>query len=177
MIRKFIKAFAVPLAAFAATPSAQAQDITDVSEEEFSALVRFALPAAFPRVQSVCSRVLPADSYMFANGDELQARFDEASVGSFAGARDVIVKLGASENPGLADMITQMPPEVLEPFMAEIIAGKLAQELKPDICEPANRVMELLDPLPAQNLADLVGYLVIFVANEDKKKEAAANNG
>ena len=176
--RYFLALLAAPALAFVPMQqAAHAQDMSDMAEEDLSALVRFALPSVFQRVQIMCEPELPADSYIFTNGDDLEARFADAADGSFAAAQDAILQLGGADDPGVTELMAQMPPEVMAPFMSEIIAGKVAQELPVSACAPINRTMELLDPLPTQNFADLVAYLTVYFANEEQTQKAPDTDG
>lgn len=115
-------------------------------------------------------------SYIYTNGDELTARFVAASEGTTQRVASIFATLGSADgNDQATQIISQMPPEVFGPFINEIIAGLIAQEITSESCVPVNRILELLDPMPAQNTADLIGYIVKFVAEQDAKKATAPN--
>ncbi len=176
--RYFLALLGAPALALVPMPqAAHAQDISDMAEDDLSALVRFALPSVFQRVQIMCEPELAADSYIFTNGKDLQARFAEASEGSLAAAQGAILQLGGADDPGVTELMALMPPEVMAPFISEMIAGKVAQDLPVSACVPINRTMELLDPLPTQNFADLVAYLTVYLANEEKSQRALNTDG
>lgn len=174
MTNRFFAILAAPLLALIPVQAAHAQvpDLSSVAEDDLAALVRFALPAVFRQVQTMCQPHLPRSSYIYAQGNNLSMRFDSASRGSIGSATQALVALSGQSDPAMMRLVRQMPPEVLGPFMSEMIAGRLAQDLKPDNCVPINRAMELLDPLPTDSFAELVAFLTIFMANEEKKAAA-----
>ncbi len=177
MTHRFLAIFAAPALALLPVHAAQAQDFANVAEDDLSELVRFALPSVFAQVQTMCVNELERSSYIYANSARLTERFQTASQGSVTRASQVLLALGGEQDPAMRQLISRMPPEVLGPFMSEMIAGKLAQDLKPEACEPINRTMELLDPLPTDNFADLVAYLTIYMADEEKRRQVAASDG
>lgn len=158
MMKRLIAACS--LAALACAQPASAQDL-DLTEREAAALARFAMPRAFESVQQKCRPTLPAAAYMVARGDTVRARLRAASEGSWEAARGAIVRLASREAPEMRNMLTQMPQDALQPFAEEMIAGMIVKEVKADSCGQINRVLELLDPLPAENLADLIAFAVI----------------
>lgn len=174
MTRRLLAILAAPFLMLAPVQSAQAQvpDLSTVAEEDLAALVRFALPTVFRQVQTMCQPHLPRSSYIYAQSSTLTTRFETASRGSIGPATKALVTLSGKSDPAMTRLIQQLPPEVVGPFMSEMIAGRLAQDLKPDSCAPINRTMELLDPLPTDRFAELVAFLTIFMADQEKKAAA-----
>ncbi len=146
--------------------------LSQLAEEDLSALIRFTLPSAFGQVQTACRAHLPSDSYMYQNAPILAQRFQSAAQGSAAGAVRVLTPLAAAGelDADMAGLFSRMPPEVVAPFISELISARLAPEITPETCTPINRTLELLDPLPAENMADLVSYLVIMLARDEIEK-------
>lgn len=159
------------LAAIGATQPLSAQPLSgevDLSEREVAQIARFALPSAFQAVQLRCRQHLAADAYLYAEGAALHSRLVAASRGSWPEARDIALGMLTRENSEMAGIFNQMPSETLRPFAEELIAGALASEIEPDNCGQIDRVLELLDPLPAENLAPLLG----IIAAEAQKAKA-----
>ncbi len=143
-------------AACLAHPSA-AQDM-DMSEEEVATLARIAMPAAFRGLQVKCDPVLGADAYMFASGDMLEARLTTASNSATPQVSGLIARMSAQGNPQMAEVLAGMPPEALVPFFNEMIAGMVTSRIEADDCATIDRVLFLLDPLPPENLAQLLAF-------------------
>ena len=161
-------ALAAPIAALAAIMTVQpAAAQGQFNEEEVSALARVAMPRAFQSLQQKCSPILPLNSYIFANGDELLYRLQGASAGAWPQARGAIIRLVTRENPQIAALLNAMPPESLQPFVDELIAGMVSTKLETGRCEQIDRILELLDPLPAENLAELIGIAVIEAQQDE----------
>lgn len=146
-----------------------AQQAPDMSEEEVAAFVRVALPGAFRSIQSKCRTSLDSDAYIYASGDELHARFTEASQDAWPAAAQMIGRSASKNNPAMGEVMAGMPPEVLQPFVDEMIAGMVTSKVEDKHCEQINRALALLDPLPPENLAELIG---MAYAESQKSKDA-----
>ncbi len=140
-----------------------------MSEEEVAAFVQVALPGAFRSVQSKCRSSLEPNAYIFASGDQLHARFTVASQDAWPEAAQMIARSASNGNPAMGEVMAGMPPEVMQPFVDEIIAGMVTSKLEQEHCEPINRALALLDPLPPEYLAELIGMAYA----ETQKAEAA----
>ena len=157
----------VTLASLSCGSPALAQDM-QLTEGEAAAVTRFAMPRAFQSVQQKCRTALSRSAYMYARGDSLLGRLQDASAGSWDAAHGAIVRMAASENPQMQGILSRMPREALQPFVDEMIAGMLVSRLQTENCAQIDRVLSLLDPLPPQNLADLIA-LVVVEAQKSKK--------
>lgn len=138
-----------------------AQTRPQLSEAEINAVALYAMPHAFRALQTRCDAQLPGDAYIRTRGDDLGTRLDRAARGRFPAARAALTRLVTSENPQMATLLQQLPAENVEPLARELIAGKVQSEVDLADCGKLNRVLELLDPLPPENLASLMVVLVI----------------
>jgi hypothetical protein len=152
---------AAALALFALATPLAAQDRPQLSETEVNAVALYSMPHAFRALQTRCAAQLPADAYIRTQGDALGTRLDRASRGRFPAARAALTRLVTSENPQMATLLAQLPADNVEPLARELIAGKVQSEVNLSDCAKYNRVLELLDPLPPENLASLMGVLVV----------------
>jgi len=147
-----------------------AQNRPQLSEAEINAVALYSMPHVFRAVQTRCSASLPADAYMRTRGDALVTRLDRSARGTFPGARAAMTRLLASDNRQMATLIGQLPQENVEPLVRELIAGKVQSDLKLEDCGKIDRILALLEPLPPENLARLLGIFVL----EDQARRAAA---
>lgn len=138
-----------------------AQNRPQFSAAEVNAVALYAMPHAFRALQTRCGAQLPGDAYMRMNGDALGTRLDRASRGRFPAARAAMTRLVTSENPQMATLIQQLPAENVEPLARELIAGKVQSEVDLADCGKIDRILALLDPLPPESLAELMGVVVL----------------
>ena len=149
------------LALAAVSQPASAQDLPQMSEAEVNAVALYAMPHAFRALQARCATQLPGGAYIRTRGDVLGSRLDQASRGRFPAARAALTRMVTAQNPQMAALLGQLPAENIEPLARELIAGKVQSEVQLTDCARYDRVLELLDPLPPENLASLMGVLVI----------------
>lgn len=170
-------AFPLALAAMALAAPVSAQSTgngSDLSEAQMTALARFAMPTAFRGVQQRCVNILPSNAYIYARGDALTGRLQAASAGQFTQARQALMSFLPPEQAPMAEVLAQLPPESLEPLMREMIAAKIVSDVDSQRCSQINRALELLDPLPPENLAELLAFALV-TARDETNEEARAN--
>ena len=164
-MKKTLIALLAAAAAVTGTPAA-AQSLPQMSEDEANALARFAMPRAFQGVQQTCRNTLGGDAYIYASGNRLMGKLQTASRGSWPTARRAIMQMVRSQSPDMLPLINSMPSDSLQPFAEEMIAGMVVSKMKVGECERVNRVLELLDPLPPENLAGLIAYVFVQAQEE-----------
>ncbi len=171
-MKKLIACLALGTVAISQPAMAQNLDL-DLTEEEWTNLARYAMPGAFRGLQRGCGSQLPDDAYIHAQGSELLTRLEASALGTQDMAIDAFMKVAPTNDQGMKEVLGAMPPETLGPFLNEMVAGMVASQIKPDQCVTADRVLALLDPLPAENLAALVGVIVVEVQKGDAEQAPA----
>jgi len=158
--------FKLPIAILAATSLATsamaATSENCVSEAEATAVFAAIMPDIIDGLRDKCAPHLPADSYIVRNADALVARYKV-----FADQRWSAAKLAFGKIAGDAQMGANMPDEFLRPLIGSAIGAKMFESIKPGNCTGANRVVESLAPLPAENISMLIGA-VLTMAEDGK---------
>ena len=162
-----LSAFAA-LAVLALPGAVQAKDL---SPEGTRAAVRYALPHLVAGVRATCAAKLSPGGYLATNSDAMIARFSQGSDAAWPAAKVALMQLGAEDKSGMGSMLGQMPDSALKPFVDATISTMVATKLKPENCGDVERGLELLAPLPPENIAGLVGF-VIEMAERDGKGKA-----
>lgn len=166
MNKTLLAAIAAALALGSAHP-ALAQKA--VSEEDATALALYALPTVFDGMRQSCVSHLPADAYVLQNADFLSARFEAASVGTFQQARRALFAMGGEGEGAMpVELMQGMGEAELGPFIDGFIRQMVMSEMDADSCNQADHILEHLDPLPPENLAGLLGFIIAEeAASED----------
>jgi len=146
------------------TASAHAQSEPDAAEIESA--IRFGLPALFAGFQATCTSQLADDGYVARNADRLTVKFAEGADAHWPAAKDALFTLGGKQGMD-RDMLSEMPDDALKPFVTALFQQMVATEIKPTQCTDVERGLELIDPLPADNIAGLIGFIV-EMAERDK---------
>ncbi len=161
--------FAVMAALTALGVSTTAQ-AADVSPQAMQAAVRYALPQIVAGVRATCASKLAADGFLARNGQMLEQRYAQGADAAWPAARIALFELGEDQKSGMGSMLTKMPDSALKPFVDATISSMIAGKLKPAQCPDIERGMELLAPLPPENVAGLVGFIFEMKEREDKGK-------
>ena len=164
-----MKKFAVTaaLAALALPASTQAGE---VSPAAMQAAVRYALPQLVAGIRTTCATQLSPSGFLARNGAELEQRYAAGSDAAWPAARVALLELGKSDKSGMGAMLGKMPDSALKPFVDATISSMVATKIKPAQCGDVERGIELLAPLPPENVAGLVGFIFEMKEREDKGK-------
>ena len=163
---------AAALVAVALPAAAEARP--DLSPESTQAAVRYALPHLLAGVRSSCGPALSKNGYLARNGAALLDRFSQGSDAAWPAARDALMALGGEKNANMTEMLAQMPDAALKPFVDATISSMIATKLKVEDCDEIERGLELLAPLPPENIAGLAGF---FLELSDRDKKAKVGQG
>jgi len=156
------------LAALASAQTAQAQEQGCVAPADLSDAVVYAMPIAFDAARTACANRLTRGGFMATEGDNYIAQFRSQQDKAWPGAFRMIKTFMADENKGGADassadistMIANMPEGALRPFLDALIGQMIAEEIKPDGCAKIERGLELISPLPTNNVGALVAFII-----------------
>ncbi len=161
--------------ALAAVQPALAQDAPDT--EAFEAAALYALPHLLSGLRASCSDRLAPSGYLGTRGEALQAKFARGAEGSWSAAKVVLLELGAEKDPEMAQAFSTLPDESLRPFVDGLLTTIVATEIKPEQCGDVERGLELLAPMPVENIAGLVGFIVDLSEKYDDDGEGGADTG
>ena len=138
-----------------------------------AAASRYALPIAFEGYLSTCNTVLPRDGFARTNASRIHAKFAEGADAAWPGAKAAMLQMAAKDAGDMTAMLEVMGDDALRPFVDSLIASMVAGEIKTESCGDIERALEILDPLPADNYAELIGF-VFEMAQRDKAEDEQA---
>jgi hypothetical protein len=159
------------LAALASATAAQAQQKACIEPADMTDAIIYAMPIAYDAAQTACANRFAANGFMAREGDAWVAGYRDGQDKAWPGALRVLKTFMADDaaNKGKGDdmsaIITALPEDALRPFVDAMVGQMIAKEIKPDSCGTIERAVELLSPLPGEN----VGGLVAFILEMDKK--------
>ncbi len=152
------------MAALVQGQAAQAQAVC-VAPADLDDAVVYSMPLAYDAAQAACADEFAADGFMRQGGaafaDGFRARQDAAWPGAFRMLKVFMAK--GDEGSGseeVLSLLSSMPDGSLRPFVDAIITQKLVEEIKPDTCGKIERAVELISPLPVENVSGLVTFIV-----------------
>lgn len=136
-----------------------AQDAPCLTPAEFTSLSSYALPSVIAGVSERCAPVLGGAAYLTRSGGQLAQRYTQRKAASWPSAKRAFLKVSGN-NPEIAQLLTSMPDQTLQPLVDGMISGMVGQKLPTDRCASVDRLASLLAPLPAENTAELISLAV-----------------
>jgi hypothetical protein len=139
-----------------------------LSSPEAEALVTYALPSAIRAMTTRCASVLPATTALVQSGPIIAARYQPDADRAWPVARVAFDKVSGLPLAGLLG-----EPGAKGLIDAAFGAG-LAEKVKPEDCGKVDRMINILEPLPAKNMAMLITALMEF-GNASRRTKAPLN--
>lgn len=156
---------------------AQADAAACIAQADMSDGVIYAMPIIVTAVRNKCEGSLATSDFLATKGDAFIAPYVSRQSAAWPGAMRVLSQFGGSSSADTANMMSMMqtlPPETVRPLIDAVIEQKLAEEIKIADCKKIERGIALMAPLPPENLAGLVTFLLEVTKVDDPKMCPAA---
>lgn len=133
-----------PNAAIAQTPK------PCLTRAEADGLMTFALPSAMRALTKHCTPSLPATSALVQSGALIAARYQ-----SDADKAWPVARIGFDKMSGMK-ISEQLGEEAARGLIEAGLGAGLVEQIKPQDCPKIDRFIDILQPLPAKNMAMLM---------------------
>ena len=147
-----------PIVSQAAAPE------TCLAPTEVDALIRFAMPDIANAVANQCAASLGTQSYLKRNQAALLGRFAGPSKAALPRAKAAFAKM--TNMPDLSALGDGTMHDLIGIGVTSAFA-----KLKPADCTKADQLLGLLDPLPPENMAGLVTFILQAASENSGGKE------
>ena len=144
-----------------------------LSESEVTALVGYALPSVIDGTMKSCKPHLSANGYFATRGSEFLNRYSARKDQNWPMAKSAFLKLGSSKDTKMAEMMQNLPDNAVQPFVEAMVSELVSGEIKADQCTAIERGVRILAPLPPENTAELVTF-ILTVADKPKPVKASS---
>ncbi|WP_298174755.1 hypothetical protein [Novosphingobium sp.] len=149
------------LVSLGAAEVAAAQEPACLSEREVTSLVTYALPVVMNSTMKACRPQLSPQGYFATQGTSLVQRYAVRKSAAWPEARAALVKLGGNDDK-LKDIVSNLSDEALQPFAEGMVSAVVTKGIKPGQCKAIERATRLLSPLPPENTAELVTFILVL---------------
>lgn len=146
--------------ALAASPAAAQSNCLTGHEAE--AIVQVTLPEVIRDAGRVCA-ALPASSLLRRPTSAFLARYDAEADRAWPAARTAIGKLG---DPRLGVLLQS---DFARPLVTSLVAPQVTGQIQASDCPTLDRLVTLLEPLPAKNTAGIVAATLQYLKAERSK--------
>lgn len=164
-MKRTLLASTLALTALGTAQAAQAQQACIAPEDAADAVV-YLMPLAYEASLKTCKNEFKDDSFLpSAEGENFIEQFRTKQDESWPGTFRLIGAFMASEGQGdgdggMAQMLGSMEESQLRPFADALVGQMLAEQIKPDTCTKIDRGVELMSPLPVENVGGLVAFIL-----------------
>ena len=166
---KIARCLVAGLAMLGLGSNAQAQSKNCLTHAEATAVIGYALPDLLGGLRNKCKASLPATAFLTARAAELEERYRVQANSLWPQAKVAFIKMVAGD-----EMMTKLSDAALRPFLSDAFAVAITEDIEAGDCPTVDGVIEMLAPLPPQNMARLIG---IILAAEDKGSDPAGKSG
>ena len=138
------------------------KNATCVERADLADGVTYAIPMLMKAVRSKCGTTLSDSGFMATKGDAFVKPFADRQSAIWPGALRLLMTFAGSDKEAkeVSGMFRDLPPETVRPLFDAIIEQKVAKDIKLADCARIERGVELLAPLPVENIGGLVTFLV-----------------
>jgi hypothetical protein len=158
------------LVSLGAAEVAAAQEPACLSEREVTSLVTYALPVVMDSAMKTCRPTLSPQGYFATQGSGLVQRYAARKGAAWPEAKAALLKLGGNDAK-MKDMVASLSDEALQPFAEGMVSALVTKGIKPGQCKAIERATRLLSPLPPENTAEIVTFILVLA---DKPKVRGA---
>lgn len=157
---------AVLICALPTTAIAQVQSQTCLTRAEAEGLMTYSLPSIVRAMSGKCAAALPATAPLIQAGNVTAARYQPDADTAFPTAKLAFDKLaGTKMSEIIGDAGTQK-------LIGHTISTGVASKIQAKDCGTIDRILDILQPLPAKNMAMLFTAILELGANEKEAKES-----
>jgi hypothetical protein len=149
------------LAALTLGETAAAQNADCLNEREVTNLVSYALPVVMDSAIKTCRPQLSPQGYFAAQGASLVQRYAARKSSAWPDAKAALLKIGGKDDK-MKDMVANLSDEALQPFADGLVGQLVSKGIKPDQCKSIERAARLLSPLPPENMAELLTFVIVL---------------
>lgn len=147
-----------------AASAAAAKPEQCLTQAEVSNLALVVLPEAIRAAGTACAQTLPATALIRQDSSPLLSKYTAEADRAWPSAKLALGKLGGLGGTSLLDS------DLARTMISTLLSAKIAESVKPKSCASIDRIVTLLEPLPAHNAADLLATILQLTADDDLAK-------
>jgi len=127
-----------------------------LTAKEAHGLISFALPDIITSISNKCASTLGPVGYLSRSGKNLASRYRASAALSWPTAKLAMRKFIDAD----ISFLNNMPDDTLKGFLAAGVSTAVVKDINPSKCGDIDRIANVLAPLPAENMSQLVGIVL-----------------
>ncbi len=150
-------AAALSTAALPTTLSAQ----ECVAQSDVADAVVFAVPIAVKTLRTKCGGTLSSDGFLMSGSDTMVAAFEQQATAAWPGALRLISTFAGKDGgaDAIAESLATLDAENAGNLLGVLLPGMVMKDFDMQDCGKIERGLELLAPLPPENLGGIAAFL------------------
>jgi hypothetical protein len=108
-----------------------------------------------------CRPQLSPQGYFATQGSSLVQRYSARKSSVWPDAKAALLKIGGKDDK-MKDMVASLSDEALQPFADGLVGQLITKGIKPGQCKSIERATRLLSPLPPENTAELLTFIIVL---------------
>lgn len=171
--------YALGFTALTAAQAASAQQQACVEPADVADTVVYAIPMLYDAIQGPCSSTFAQSAFMTNDAAAFVDTFRAQQDGSWSGTLRLIKVFAAAsvqkdgDDNAMAQALAMMPEDALRPLadvlIDQMLNERIADNIKVSTCSDIAEAMELVAPLPPENIAGLAAFIAKRADLEDPK--------
>lgn len=173
-----IASAALALTALASGQALAAQQAC-IEPADLGDTITYAMPMLYEAVEGPCSAIFAESEFMTNKADafldQFRARQDDAWPGTLRLLKVFMAQQGEKNggDDAMASAIAMMPEDSLRPLVdviiGQMVAERIANKIKVSTCSDVAEAMELIAPLPPENISALTVFIAKQAELDDPK--------
>lgn len=155
--------WAAALALVATSPAlaaAPANQPPCLDQADVSAILAYGLPTAMDTAMTFCAPHLAPQGFFARDGRALVQRYAAAKPAAWPQAKAALLKLANGTKDPTVASFTRLPDSALQPVADGMVGQLVTEKLKPDACRPLETAIRLVAPLPPENTAGILSFML-----------------
>ena len=153
------------LAAQGAEAAQPPQPAKCISRAQINDATLFLLPSALDALAVKCRATLPANAYLFTGGQALSKRLAAAGGDHWQGAMSIVTQLAGDKK-----LPTGLSPDTARALIRDVLTNEVLNKLKATDCGRINEGLDILAPLPPENIGRMIALAIDIGGESDRAK-------
>lgn len=144
-----------------------------LTEGEVGGLVGYALPSVIDGAMKACKQHLSPTGFFATRGASFASQYAARKDLNWPIAKNAFLKLGGTKDASMTSTLKALPDSALQPFVEAMVSELVGGEIKAGQCVAIERGVRILSPLPAENTAELITFVVVLADKPKNGKPAS----
>jgi hypothetical protein len=154
------------LALLAAQGAQAAEPPKCLTRAQINDATLFLLPSVLDAFAAKCRAALPANAYLLNGGQALSKRLAATGGDHWQGAMSIVTQFAGDKKLPT----TGLSPDTARALIRDVLTSQVLDKLKASDCGRINEGLDILAPLPPENIGRMVALFIDIGGESDRAK-------